>query len=144
MLKADLDHLARHPTMMRLLRCRRWYSLYVPSSAVGAPRVSQSFRAGIRWEVGSHLLGTSPSDDPSIFSDASMQRKLRVITSLLFRQNLLQAAPTHLIITLIPPTALLPVISSGLIGVVPHVQVSIVRHSRRPPARVLPRTVLSA
>ena len=98
--------------------------LIVPPSAVGAPRVFQSFRAGIRWGVGSPLLDISPSDDPSIVSDASMERKLRMITSLLSRQNLLQAAPTHLVITLIPPTALLPVISSGLIGIVPHVYLS--------------------
>jgi len=32
---------------------------------------------------------------------------------------------------------MLPVTSSGLIGVVPRVWVSVVRHSRRPPARAL-------
>jgi len=45
--------------------------LIVPSPAVGAPRVFQSFRAGIRWGVGSPLLDISLSDDPSIVSDAS-------------------------------------------------------------------------
>jgi len=45
--------------------------LIVPSPAVGAPRVFQSFRAGIRWGVGSPLLDISLSDDPSIVSDVS-------------------------------------------------------------------------
>jgi len=50
-----------------------------------------------------------------------------MVASLLSRQNLLQAAPTYLIVTLIPPTALLLMISSGLMGIVPHVSVSVVR-----------------
>jgi hypothetical protein len=59
-------------------------------------------------------MDISPSDDPSIGREAPMQRKLRMITSLFSRQNLSQASPTHLvIITLISPTALLPVMSSG-------------------------------
>ena len=45
--------------------------LIVPSPAVGAPRVFQSFRAGIRWGVSSPLLDIPLSDDPSIVSDAS-------------------------------------------------------------------------
>jgi len=73
-----------------------------PSSAVGAPSSLPVLQS--RHQVGSRqppLLDISPSDDPSIVSDASMQRKLRMITSLLSRQNLIQAAPTHpLIITL--------------------------------------------
>jgi len=67
------------------------------------------------WGAGTSLE-TSPPGDPLIVSYASMERKLRMITSLLSRLNLLQAAPTHLIINFIPPTALLPVISSGLLG----------------------------
>ena len=107
--------------------------LIVPSSAVGAPQVFQSFRAGIRWGVGSPLLDISLSDDPSIVSDASSSNhNLPLVPT--------EPPPSSTDTSNHKPNSSHCATSRDILWIDRYCSTrvgSVVRYSHRPPARVL-------